>query len=210
MTGRDRIPPLHVVTDDEVVARPEFVTDARRVVQAGGAGIALHLRAPGASGRWMYDVATILREITGDAGARLIVNDRADVAMAVDAEGVQAGARGLLAEDARRWIGAGRLLGVSVHSVAEARDALGGPADFLLAGTIWPSASHPGQPGAGVGLLAEIAALGIPTIAIGGVTPARMVEARDAGAAGVAVLRGVWDAPDAAEAVAEYLRTWKG
>lgn len=208
MTARERIPPLHVVTDDAVVARPGFVTDARRVVRAGGAGIALHLRAPGASGRWMYDAAAILRRITGDAGARLIVNDRADVAMAVDADGLQLGARGLLAADARRWIGAGGMLGVSVHSVAEARDALGA-ADFLLAGTIWPSASHPGRPGAGVGLLAEVAALGIPTIAIGGVTPARMGEARDAGAAGVAVLRGVWNAPDPAEAVAEYLRTWK-
>ena len=61
-----------------------------------------------------------------------------------------------------------------------------------------------------MGLIREIAALGIPVIAIGSVTPARVAEARDAGAAGVAVLRGVWDAPDPAEAVREYLRHWKG
>ncbi|HEV3052614.1 MAG TPA: thiamine phosphate synthase, partial [Longimicrobium sp.] len=77
------------------------------------------------------------------------------------------------------------------------------------AGTIWPTDSHPGRSGVGTGLIREIAALGIPTIAIGGVTPERVVEARDAGAAGVAVIRGVWDAREPAAAVTEYLKHWK-
>lgn len=204
----DSVPPLHVVTDDSVVARAGFLDDARRVVEAGGSRVALHLRAPGASGRRMHGLGVALRRMTADAGARLIVNDRADVALAVDADGVQAGGRGMRAADVRRVLGAGRMLGVSVHAAHEARDALAAAPGFLLAGTIWETASHPGRPGAGAGRIRELAALGVPVIAIGGVTPARAAEARDAGAAGVAALRGVWDVPDVAAAVFGYLSHW--
>jgi thiamine-phosphate diphosphorylase len=206
---RSEIPPLHVVTDDEVVARDGFLAAGRRVMEMGGSSVALHLRAPRASGRRMHDLAAALRPIARETGARLFINDRADVALAVDADGVQVGARGLSPEDARRVIGPGRLLGVSVHAGDEARAAVEAGADFVVAGTIWPTPSHPGRPGAGVGLIRAIAALGVPVIAIGGVTVARAVEARDAGAAGVAVLRGVWDAPDPAAAVHGYLNHWK-
>jgi thiamine-phosphate pyrophosphorylase len=204
------IPPLHVVTDDAVVARADFLDRADAVLAAGGAEVALHLRAPRASGRLLHVLAERSRSIATLHRAALIVNDRADVARAVDADGVQVGARGLEPMDARRVIGDGRLLGVSVHAVDEARAALAGGPDWLLAGTIWETPSHPGRRGAGSGLLREIAALGLPVIAIGGVTPARAAEARDEGAAGVAVVRGVWDARDPAAAVREYLEHWKG
>lgn len=206
---RDCLPPLHVVTDDAVVARADFLGVARRIVEAGGAEVVMHLRAPAASGRRVYDLAAALRAMTADAGAMLIVNERADVALAVGADGVQVGGRGLEPADARRLIGPDRLLGVSIHSVDEARPAVDGGADYVLAGTIWETPSHPGRPGAGIGMIRELAAPGIPAIAIGGVTPERAAEAREAGAAGVAVIRGVWDASDPAAAVREYLKYWK-
>ncbi|HYR09605.1 MAG TPA: thiamine phosphate synthase [Longimicrobium sp.] len=209
MISVERLPPLHVVTDDAVVGRADFLGVARRIAETSRADVAFHLRAPRASGRRMHDLATALRSMTADAGALLIVNDRADVALAVDADGVQAGGRGLMPADARRLIGPERLLGVSIHSADEARVAKAGGADYLLAGTIWETQSHPERRGAGIGLIREIAALGIPTIAIGGVTAERAAEARDAGAAGVAAIRGVWDAADPAAAVAEYLKHWK-
>lgn len=205
----ERIPPLHVVTDDAVVARADFLDVARRVLEAGGAHVAFHPRAPRAPGRRMHDLAAALRVMAVDAGARLIVNGRADVALAVRADGVQVGGRGLQPADARRLIGPDRLLGVSVHSVDEARAARDGGADYVLAGTIWETPSHPDRRGAGIGLIRESASIAIPVIAIGGVTPARVAEARDAGAAGVAVIRGVWDAPDPSAAVSEYLKHWK-
>lgn len=205
----EAVPALHVVTDDAVVGRAGFLDAAAAVLAAGGADVALHLRAPRASGRVLYELAQRLVEVAEREGAVLIVNDRADVARAANADGVQVGARGLSSRDARRVIGEGRLLGVSVHAVDEARAVLSGAPDFLLAGTTWATPSHPGRPGAGLGLIREIAALRIPVIAIGGVTPARAVEARDAGAAGVAVLRGVWDAADPAAAVNGYLGYWK-
>ncbi|HYW10514.1 MAG TPA: thiamine phosphate synthase [Longimicrobium sp.] len=206
----DSIPPLHVVTDDEIVARPGFLEAARLVLEMGGPHVVFHLRAPRASGRALYELARRMRPLAVNEDAWLVVNDRLDVALAAGADGGHVGGRGLSAADARRVLGRDRLLGVSVHSVDEARDALAGEPDFLLAGTLWESASHPGRTGAGVGLVREIAALGVPVIAIGGVTPARAAEARDAGAAGVAVLRGVWDAPDPVEAVRNYLSYWMG
>ncbi len=205
----ERISPLHVVTDDEVVARADFLDRARVILRAGGAEVAFHLRAPRASGRRMYELAAALRSMTADAGALLIVNDRVDVALAAGADGSHVGGRGMEPADVRRLLGPHRLLGASVHSMDEARETMDGGADYVFAGTIWDTPSHPERAGAGIELVREIAALGIPTIPIGGVTPARGAEARDAGAAGVAVIRGVWDAADPAAAVAEYLKQWK-
>jgi thiamine-phosphate diphosphorylase len=203
--ARMEVPSLHVVTDDEIVARPGFVDVARVVLNAGQADLALHLRAPHASGQWLYELAEELMTPVVRAFSMLIVNDRADVALAANAGGVQVGARGLAPEDARRVIGGDRLLGVSVHSVDEARDALSAAPDFLLAGTIWETPSHPGRRPAGIKLIRQVAALGVPVIAIGGVTPERARRAARAGAAGVAVMRGVWDAPNPHFAVQQYL-----
>lgn len=201
------VPPLHVVTDDAVVARPDFLRQAGRVIAAGGPLLLFHLRAPRAPGRRLYELGCALMHPVYCEDGFIVVNDRADVAMAIEADGVQLGARGLRAADARRldldWVG------VSVHSMDEARAAQADGADFVLAGTIWRTPSHPGRPGAGTGVIREAAALGISTIAIGGVAPERVAEARGAGAAGVAVMRGVWDAPDPAAAVREYLEHWK-
>ena len=209
MAKPERIPLLHVVTDDDVVARAGFLRTADAVMAAGRMEVVVHLRAPRMSGRRLWKMARALVHAAIERESWVMVNDRADVALAAG-DGVQVGARGLPAADARRVMGEERMVGVSVHSVEEARAALAGAPDFLLAGTLWPTPSHPGRPGAGVGLIREIASLGVPTIAIGGVTPGRAVEARDAGAAGAAVLRGVWDAPDPAAAVRGYLETWKG
>ena len=207
MARPEAVPPLHVVTDDEVVRRADFLDIARRVIEAGGPRVAFHLRAPRASGRTLSDLALALRGPVVEADSLLLVNDRVDVAAAW-ADGAQVGGRGLRVRDARRMLGPDRLLGASVHAAFEAREAVTEGADFVIAGTIWPTPSHPGREGAGPGLIREIASAGVPVIAIGGVTPARAAEARRAGAAGVAVIRGVWDAADPAEAVREYLEYW--
>lgn len=205
----DRLPILHVVTDDSVAARAEFVERAGEVMAAGGRDVALHLRAPRASGRRLYDLAVRLVAIAKDTGSRLIVNDRLDVALASHADGVQLGARSLSVSDARTIVGREMLLGASVHSLDEARFARDAGADFVIAGSVYETASHPGREGVGVGLIESIASIGIPVVAIGGITPERVGDVRRAGAAGVAAIRGVWDAPDAAGAVQRYLEPWK-
>lgn len=194
------IPPLHVVTDDAVVARPEFLSRAAEVMEAGGPVLALHLRAPSAPGLAVYRWAEALRAVT--SGAVLLVNDRVDVALAVDADGVHLGRRGLAVADARALLGPARLVGVSVGSAEEAEPG----ADFLLVGNVFATASHPGRPGIGTDGLAGDP----PRIAIGGVTPERVAELRRAGAHGIAAIRGIWDAPRPDEAVRSYLKEWQG
>lgn len=198
-------PPLHVVTGDEVLARPGFARRASAVQEAGGARLAFHLRGPRTGGRTLFELASGLAPAAHGRGAALLVNDRVDVALAAGADGVQLGRRGMLPADARRLVGAGRLLGCSVSPGDEAPEE----ADFLLVGSVYATASHPGRAGSGAERLAEMTGTALPVIAIGGITPERVAEVRGAGAAGVAVLRGVWDAPDPAEAVARYLDAWE-
>ncbi|HEX7242505.1 MAG TPA: thiamine phosphate synthase [Longimicrobiaceae bacterium] len=198
-------PPLHVVTDDEVLARPGFARRASAVLEAGGVRLALHLRGPSTGGRALFEEASGLAPAAHGCGAVLLVNDRVDVALAAGADGVQLGRRGMLPADARRLVGAERLLGCSVSP----GDELPEEADFLLVGSVYATASHPGRAGSGAERLAETAGCGVPLVGIGGITPERVAEVRGAGAAGVAALRGVWDAPDPAEAVARYLEAWK-
>ena len=205
----DPLPPLHVVTDDAVVARPDFPAHARRVFQAGGRGIAFHLRAPRADGRRVYELARDLVPLGVLDEVLFVVNDRVDVAMVL-ADGVHVGRRGLRPRDARRLVGRDRLLGVSVHDGAAARDAVAAGADYLFAGHVWDTPSHPGEPARGLDLVRAAASGGTPVFAIGGVTVERVPEARQAGAVGVAVIRGIWDAPDPAAAVERYLEAWKG
>lgn len=192
-----------------MVGRTDFVDRARVILEMGGPDVMFHLRAPRASGRRLHELARAVVGVAADVGAVLLVNDRIDVALAA-ADGAQVGARGVRVRDARRMLGAHRLLGASVHTAAEAIDAAAEGADFVVAGTIWPTPSHPGREGAGLELIREIATSDIRVVAIGGVTPERGAEAREAGASGIAVIRGVWDAADPAQAVRAYLEYWKG
>jgi thiamine-phosphate diphosphorylase len=203
-----RVPPLHLVTDDRTLADPDFVPRAVAAMEAGADRVALHLRGPGTAVRRLFDLAQVLRPEAGRAGALLLVNDRVDVALAAGADGVQLGRRAMAVADARSLLGAERLIGASVHAAGEV-DALAGPPDFLLVGTLFPTASHPGRVGSGPDLLRDLARFGFAMIGIGGIGPPRVRDVRAAGAAGVAVLRGIWGAPDPAHAVKEYLEQWQ-
>lgn len=204
-TPAPAVPPLHVITDDAVLARPAFAEQAAEVIAAGGGSLAFHLRGPRTSGRRLYEMAAPLLEAAGRSGSWLLVNDRVDVALAVGARGVQLGARGLAPADARRILGATPRVGVSVHDVA-ATERARPCADFALAGNVFATPSHAGRDGRGTDWLRDMAAVGIPVIGIGGITPARAGQVIGAGAVGVAAQRGVWDAASPARAVEMYLR----
>ncbi|UCC26983.1 MAG: thiamine phosphate synthase [Gemmatimonadales bacterium] len=205
-----RVPILHVVTDDSVLSRAEFLPRAREVLEAGGAEVALHLRGPSTEGGRLYQLARALLPDALTAGAWLVVNDRVDVVACVGAHAVQLGQRSLPVEEARRLLGIDPAIGVSVHSADEAVAARG--ADFLLVGTLFVTPSHPGRTGAGPDLLDQVgaAAPGTPRIGIGGITPERLSLLTEAGAHGFAVLRGVWGERAPAGAVERYLTRWHG
>jgi thiamine-phosphate pyrophosphorylase len=209
-----RTPPLHVVTDDRVVRSPAFLDRASAVLAAAGPCLALHLRAPRAGGRRLFELARYLIPLARSTGATLVINDRCDVALAVRSHGVHLGERSLPARAARRLLGEAVLLGRSVHAPAgriEAGTAEPmGVLDYLFVGTLYPTASHPGRPGCGVSALAGFATTGIPLVGIGGITPERVAAVRRAGASGVAVLGGVWDSDDPVDSIHAYLREWSG
>jgi len=199
------LPRLHLVTDDDTALAPGFHERAAGALAAGGPQVALHLRVPTAGGLLLHDLAMTLREICDRFASMLVVNDRADVALAARADAVQLGARGIPVDAVRAWIGDRLMVGASVHGPAPAAEAAAAGADFLVLGTLFETASHPGRRGRGVDLVREIRELETPMIGIGGITPARARAVQDAGAHGVAVLRGVWSDNDPAAAVARYL-----
>jgi thiazole tautomerase (transcriptional regulator TenI) len=148
-----------------------------------------------------------------------VINDRVDVALAGGASAVQLGARSLPVAAVRRMMPGARI-GYSAHDAAEVGAAAAAGTDWLLVGTIYPSASHPGGAAGGVALLdAALAAVqdagaAVPVLAIGGVTPARVAELSAVGAHGVAVLGGVWHAADPTAAAQAYIvaieKAWDG
>jgi thiamine-phosphate diphosphorylase len=199
------LPRLHVVTDDRVLSREDWAEVSALVLDAGAGRLALHVRGPGLSGRTIFERTEALIG-SASRGATILVNDRVDVALSLRVDGVQLRETSLAVRDARRLLGPMRWIGASVHDAQRAKGADDEGADYLVVGTLFATPSHPERAGGGVELLAEVlATCELPLVAIGGVTPERARLLRDAGAYGVAVLGGVWQAVDAAAAVREYL-----
>ena len=172
---------------------------------AGGERIALHVRGHGLTGRELWDRADACVAAARRYGAWVLVNDRVDVALGCGAHGAQLGRESIPPEDARRILPADAVIGASIHDRDEAAAAIRGGADFLVAGTLFRSASHPGGEPKGVAWLGEVAALGRPVIGIGGIDPARVIEVLEAGVYGVAVISAVWNAADPAAAIEDLL-----
>jgi thiamine-phosphate pyrophosphorylase len=172
-------------------------TVSRALADGGGAELAFHARGRELTGREHYDLALRLSVLP----SILIVNDRLDVALAVPTAGVQLG-HGSLPVSAARALNPLWWIGKSVHDLAEAEAARTEGADYLVVGPVFATASHPGRTPLGLAGLEVIAkaADGLPLIAIGGITAARVREVRESGAHGVAAIRALWD--DAEPAIA--------
>lgn len=200
------LPRLHAITDARVRALDDFGVRAAAVAAAGPA-VALHARDRAAGGDTLAALADRIAALVRPPEAQLAVSARADIAAACGAHGIQLGAGDLGVADARVvaprcWIGR------SVHDTDEARAAADEGADLLIVGTIFETESHPGRAAAGIGLIERTARLGLPVIAIGGITPERARVAHEAGAWGVAAIRALWDAPDPAAAALALLEPW--
>jgi thiamine-phosphate diphosphorylase len=210
------------VTDDEILARPDFLSLAEGVLEVGGEDLALHIRGPGTSGRNLFGLAEALRGPAARAGCTLLINDRLDIAKVLHLDGAHLGQRSLPAEVARQLLGQGALLGLSVHGESEARmgervgggggevspSAAGppGPLDYLMVGSIFPTPSHPERTPGGLGRIGEVRGVSdSPILAIGGITPNRVGPVLAAGSHGVAVRGGIWNAEDPTEATRVYV-----
>lgn len=188
------LPVIHAVTDSASVLQPGFVDRATRVMETLGSRGAVHLRCSRASGRQFHDIAAKLVEVQNRTGCWLVVNDRVDVARAVGARGIQLASHSLQVSDAIA-VAPDIPVGTSVHSKDEAIEAEKAGASWCVAGTIFETPSHAGRPPARLDFVRSVvASVVIPIIAIGGVKPENVADLIDAGAYGVATIRGVgWD-----------------
>jgi thiamine-phosphate pyrophosphorylase len=166
---------------------------------AGGVDL-VQLREKELSGGRLLELAASLKEAIGGS-ALLIINERADVAVACGAQGVQLGEEALPVAAARNILGPHALIGRSVHSAEGAAQAIEQGADFLVVGTMYATRSHPGVRPAGPGLVRRIAPnCPVPIIGIGGINTANVAEVLQAGAQGVAVITSILSAPRPGEA----------
>jgi thiamine-phosphate pyrophosphorylase len=168
---------------------------------------AVQLREKDLAVQDLLGLAVSLRAVTRPRGARLLVSDRADVALAAGADGVQRTHLSLPVAALRRIGPPGFLVGASVHAAGEARAAAADGADFVVFGPVYDTPSkRPYGPPQGLEKLAQVVAVvDRPVVAIGGMTPARVREARSAGAAGVAVISAILGAARPADATKAFL-----
>jgi thiamine-phosphate pyrophosphorylase len=194
-----------------------YVTDRKSLGEGdGGEGVLDKIRAAAAAGvDWVQirekdlcgrDLLALAREaVAGEGAAQVIVNDRLDVALAAGAAGVHLGRESLGARDVVRWCRGGNaaaefVVGVSCHSLQEAREAESAGANYIFFGPVFdtPSKRGMGEP-RGVARLAEIrGSVAIPVVAIGGVSEQNAADCIRAGAAGIAAIRMFQEARDGA------------
>jgi thiamine-phosphate pyrophosphorylase len=182
---------LYLITDRMQTAGralPAVVADALR-----GGLRAVQLREKDLAAAQLFELAVELRLITREYGAKLLINDRIDVALAVSADGVHLGKAGLPVPEARRILGRERLIGYSAHSADEAVQAQLDGADFITLGPVYHTLSKAqyGEP-LGLSELSETARLvTIPVFALGGVKHASVAEVLSSGCHGVALISAI-------------------
>lgn len=184
------------------------ILDAALAVLRGGADV-VQLREKEANDRDIARLARELRRMTAEAGAGFIVNDRADIARLVDADGVHLGQEDLPPAAARKVLAAHQVLGVSTHSIEQARRAVAAGADYIGVGPVYPTATRGYDEGVGLDYLRAAAALPVPLVAIGGITVDRAADVLAAAPGrplAVAVCSAILQADDIEAATAAFKR----
>lgn len=204
------LPNVHLITDREICPDP---VSAARVALAGLAPgtVAVHLREKGLGGRELLALARTLGEAVHELGQLVLVNDRVDVALAAEADGVHLPSAGVSAGDARRLLGSDRLIGVSCHGTEDVRSARDAGADYATFGPVFdtPSKRRYGAP-VGLAALRDAGALGLPLVGLGGIDLSNAADVIAAGARGIAVIRAWLAAADASAAVRALVSAARG
>jgi thiamine-phosphate pyrophosphorylase len=172
---------------------------------------AIQLREKDLGGRELFFLAESARKLTQRYHARLLINDRIDIALAVDADGVHLSTASIPIESARVLLGRQQLLGVSTHSLEEAAEAERNGADFILFGPVYftPSKASYGAPQGLAALKKIVEKISLPIYAIGGIKPENIADARCAGVRGVALISAVMSAADPKDATKKILNLLK-
>jgi thiamine-phosphate pyrophosphorylase len=204
---------VYLVTDTRL-SGPRGVVEVAAAAARGGVTI-VQLRDPDATTRALIAAAEALQAVLAPHNVPLVINDRVDVALAVGADGVHLGDRDMPAATARRLLGPGHIVGVTVHDAAEARAVDTAIADYAGIGPVFATTTKMGaRPPIGVDGFAALRRLvPLPVVGIGGIDAGRTAGVIAAGADGVAVVSAICAAPDpeaAARAIAAAVAEGRG
>ena len=201
---------LYIILDPSVCpARP--LVDVLTTAAEAGASL-FQYRNKTASMKDAYVEALALRQAAAKAGVLFIINDRCDLALAVDADGVHLGQGDLPLDLAKKVMGPDKLIGISTHNPDQVREATAGKPDYLGFGPIFKPGSKQGHdPVVGLeGLRAMRSLTALPVFAIGGIQIDQAGEVMRAGANGVAIISAILKAPDISFAVKAFLAKMLG
>mgnify|MGYP000868852216 CR=1 FL=1 len=200
---------LYAITDRRLAGGRSSAEVMEKAIRGGVTLV--QLREKEAGGREMVAEAQTLLAVTRRYGVPLIVNDRLDVALAVDAEGVHLGQEDIPCRLARQILGPEKIIGVSASSVEEARQAEADGADYLGVGAVFPTGTK-ADAGEAIGLeplKAIKAAVKIPVVAIGGINAANAAAVAATGVDGLAVVSAVVAAPDPQDAARRLVAAFR-
>jgi thiamine-phosphate pyrophosphorylase len=185
---------LYVLISSSIATKS--VTETTRLVIDGGAD-AIQLREKTISDSEFISLAREVRDITTKRGSLLIINDRVHVARKINADGVHLGQQDMSVLEARDIIGDEKIIGVSTHSIIQARQAQKDGADYIAIGPIYPTSTKDHEPSIGIEIIREISgAVNIPFIAIGAMTIDNLDEVLKAGASRIAVCSAIIGSKD--------------
>ncbi len=190
---------VYLVTDSRDKTEEEFLAIIEEAIK-GGTSI-VQLREKTASTKDFYELALKVKEITSRYDVPLLINDRIDIALAIDSEGVHIGQDDMPADIARAIIGDEKILGVSASTVDEAVKAQKDGADYIGSGAVFPTSTKDDADSVSKDELKEIVnSIDIPVVAIGGITLENAQELKDTGISGFSVVSAIMGAKDPQEA----------
>ncbi|HHW39629.1 MAG TPA: thiamine phosphate synthase [Syntrophomonadaceae bacterium] len=200
---------LYLVTDRGILGGRNLFEAVEAAIR-GGVTL-LQLREKDASGREFYELALQMKRVAASHHIPLIINDRLDIALAVDADGLHVGQDDLPVDVARRLLGPGKILGCSVSNEEEAVQAERAGADYLGAGIVYPTGSKEvTAPPIGVDGLRRIKeAVSIPVVGIGGIGLHNIAAVKEAGVDGISVISAILGSRDIEEAARGLVKAWR-
>ena len=200
---------LYLVTDRRWLGERTLWDSVEEAILGGVTFV--QLREKEISSKEYLELAQRVKEITDRHDIPLIINDRIDIALAIDADGVHLGPEDLPVPIARRLLGDGKIIGASAASVDEALLFQAQGADYLGVGAVFPTATKRGTEKVGLDDLRGIkAAVHIPVVAIGGIRAENAKPVMETGVDGVAVVSAIMDQTDIREAARQLLSLLKG
>jgi thiamine-phosphate pyrophosphorylase len=198
---------LYLVTDRDVLKGRELTEAIEKAIQ-GGATL-VQLREKCVSSLEFYEIALSVKKITDKYKVPLIINDRLDVALAVDAEGLHVGQSDFSCTLARRLLGKNKIIGVSTSTLEEAKKAEKDGADYIGVGAVFPTDTKLDAHAVSINSLKEIKGkVNIPVVAIGGINENNYEKLKDANIDGLAIISAILGKEDIKQA-AEVFKNWK-